>query len=213
MASVKVPITKGGASVEFTDEMLQALPAEVFSEIILQGLKTLLNRGMSKITKSSIPDEAQRQAQAMAAAQKNLEAVQAGKIKFTGGKAKKASGAVMVEARRLAKALVKDALREAGEKISHYEAKDITAMANELIEADPSIVEQAKVNVAEREEKAKAGVKVDLSKIKASPKLVAKAEKEKAEKKTQLSAKQAGKPQAAKPKAKPTAEAAATPAG
>jgi len=113
----------------------------------------------------------------------------------------------MTEARRIARQIVKDQIKAAGEKVSHYTAKAITEAANGLIEADPTILETAKANLAAASKKvgdqakakaalAKAGIKVD-------PKLVAKAEAAKKEKKKEavpLSAKQAAIP--AKPQAK-----------
>ena len=188
-AVLNVPITKSGKTVEInTDD----LPDTVYQEALLQGLKVLANRGMSKITKVTYPaaDELKDAAQAKALA--NVEDIKAGKIKFSGAKKAKTSGAVMTEARRLAKNLVKDGIKEAGGKISHYEAKEITAAANELLndaEQGPVLVAQAEANLAER---AKTPIKVNVSAIKISPKKVAAAEAKKAEKKP-LSAKQAGK--------------------
>lgn len=202
---ISVPVTKGKSAIDLD---IDALPDEVYKEILIQGAKVLLNRGMSKITKASTKDEAEMNSLAMAAAEKNLEAMKAGKIKFSGKKAKKASGEVMTEARRLARNLVKDALREAGQKISHIEASEITKAANELIENDPSLLEQAAANVAARAEKVKlGGIGIDLSSIKISDKLVEKANAKKAKDGT-LSATQAGKPKAKQPKAKPTATVA-----
>lgn len=199
--SIQIPVTKGKETIEFTEEMIAAFPEETYREIMFQGLKQVLNRNMSKITKKDTKDDAEMQSLALAAAQKNLEAMQAGKIRLSGGKAKKASGAEMTEARRLARNLVKDAIKAAGKKISHYEASEITKYANELIANDPSLLEQAKVNIAAREAKVEqGGLKIDLSGITASPDLVAKAEAKK-KPKDQLSAKQAGMP--AKAKAKP----------
>lgn len=193
MAVLSIPVTKGKSSM---DVDLDKLSDEVLREVYLQGLKVLLNRGASEVTASKIPDEEERKAEAMAIAAKQLEAVYGGTIKFTGGKAKKASGAVMTEARRIAKALVKDELKRQGHKISHFEASDITKAANALLDTDQGkeILAQAEANLAER---SKTPVAIDLGGlIQASPKRVAAAEKAKAEKKTQLSAKQAGKPKA-----------------
>ncbi len=209
MASiVNVPITKGKGLVEIDSE---AIPVEVYKEALLLGLKELANRGMSKLTKASFNgDEAALAAEAMKVAQKNVEAINAGDIRFSGKKAKTGeSAAVMTEARRLAKALIKDAIKANGEKISHYEPKEITALANAYLAEDASLIEQAKTNLEERAkaptlEKLKDVVK---SGLKASPKLVAKAEEAKAAKKSQLSAKQAGKVQA---RVKPRAGTSAT---
>ena len=207
MAVLQVPITKGKSFVEIDTEDAEALPSEVYKEVLLLGLKELCNRGMSKLTKASTKDEAELQSLAMAQAQKNVEAIAQGKIRFLGKKAKTGeSAAVMTEARRLAKNLVKDGIKAAGMKISHVEPKEITAAANELLAQDPSIVEQAKANL---EERAKVPAKVDLIKslIKESPKLVAKAAEANAKKKSTLSKTQAGK---VAPRAKPKPGVGAT---
>lgn len=199
MPVMNVPVTKAKAMIEVDTDKLSD---DVLREIYLQGLKVLLNRGASKITAATIADEDTRKSEAMLAAEKQLEAIYAGTIKFTGGKAKKASGAVMTEARRIAKALIKDDLKARGFKISHYEASDITKAANVLLDSDQGkeIIAQAEANLQER---SKTPVGIDVSAIiSESPKLVEKAEAAKAKKKSQLSAKQAGmttkrKPQAA----------------
>lgn len=197
---IRVPVTK---SKDFVEINTDDIPDDVYREIILQGLKVLVNRGMSKITKSSTKDEAELKALAQAQAEKNVTAIKESKIKFSAGsKAKKASGAVMTEARRLARNLIKDEMKRQGIKISHVEASEITKAANALLDEDPSIVEQAKANLAERE-KVDVGAKINLkSLIKTSPELVAKAEarKAKAKKDAPLSAKQAGMTAKSKPK-------------
>lgn len=196
---IRVPITKGKDFIELDTS---TIPDDVYREMLLQGAKVLLNRGQSKITKASTKDEAEMKKLAMEAANKQLELVMTSKIKFTGGKAKKASGAVMTEARRIARARVKDALKEAGIKISHVEVKEITAAANALIEADASLIAQATTNL---EERAKTPIAIDVTAlVKTSPKLVKAAEERKA--KDQLSKTQAGKvAKRAKPGAQPTA--------
>ncbi len=175
MATLNVPITKGKSTVQIDTE---AIPQDVYAEALLQGLKVLLNRNMSKITKASTKDEAEMKSLAMEQAEKNIQAVMEGKIRFTGGKAKKASGAVMTEAMRLAKGIIKDQMKAQGLKVSHYPAAEITKAAKALLEQDESIVETAKVNIEARSAKAEADKgKLDLSAIMApDPKLVAAAE-------------------------------------
>lgn len=205
MADLNIPITKGKADIVVTQAMLDALPEDVYKEVLIQGCKAILNRGMSKITKAGTKDDEEMKSLAMAAAEKNLDMMNTGKIKLSGKKAKKASGEVMTEARRLARNLVKDALREAGQSISHIEASEITKAANELIDNDPSILVDAQANVEARKVKVDGGkLAIDVSTIKISDKLKAKAEAKKAKDGT-LSATQAGKPKAKQPKAKPTA--------
>lgn len=202
MAKLSVQITKGKGSVEVDTDT--DLPDEVYKEALLQGLKVLLNRGMSKITKETYSNPDELKAAAMAQAEKNVEAVKEGKIKFSSGtKAKKASGAVMTEARRLARNLVKDEMKRQGIKISHVEASEITKAANALLDEDPSIVETAKANLEAREA---VPVKIDVKAIPISQKKVAAAEKAKAQKKETLSKTQAGKPKT-RAKGQPAAQA------
>lgn len=46
--TVNVPITKGKTTLAVN---LDEIPDDVYTEIVLQGLKVLLNRGTSKVTK------------------------------------------------------------------------------------------------------------------------------------------------------------------
>jgi len=192
MAILQVPITKGKSFLEV--DTSTDLSDEVYAEALLQGLKVLLNRGASKITKETYPVETDLRTAAMEKATEQLEMVKAGTIKFTGSKAKsKESGAVMTEARRLAKNIIKDEMKRNGIKISHVEPKEITAAANELLAADPEIIETAKANLEARQA---TPVKIDIkSLIKESPKLIKAAEEKKAKAKAErpLSKTQAGK--------------------
>lgn len=191
MALMQVPVTKGKGTVEIDTDKI---PEEVYAEALLQGLKVLVNRGASKVTKETYPDADELKAAAMAKAAEQVELINTGKIKFTGQKAAtKASGAVMTEARRLARNIIKDEMKRQGIKISHVEASEITKAANALLAEDASIVEQAEANLKERAAKP---VAIDVKAIiKTSPKKVAAAEerKAKAKKEQPLSATQAGK--------------------
>lgn len=193
-----VPIAKGGASIEvFTRD----LPDNVYQAALLLGLKDLLNRGMTKVKSPKNlqgEDKAKAQAAAMEIATKNAESLRAGKLpRIAGVKTgdDKIPGVVMTEARRLAKNLIKDEIKAAGGKISHYEAKDITAAANAYLETDEGkgLIEQAKANVEARtkvveakvpakSEEALAAVQSKLG-LAVSAKKVAEAEKAKAKKK------------------------------
>lgn len=197
---VNVPITKGKTTLAVS---IDDIPADVWAEVILQGLKVLLNRGTSKVTKETYPKAEELAAKAVEVAQAQLELCMTSKIKFTGGKKKSGTtGAVMTEARRLAKALVKDELKRAGIKISHVEASEITKAANAYLETakGAEFIEEAKANLAAREKISigEAGLNI-ASMVAISPELVAKAEAKKAKGGT-LSAKQAGM---VKSKAKP----------
>lgn len=183
---------KNGAGVVEVDT--SKLPDAVYREALMQGLKTIAERGMSKHTKAQYPDDAERKAAIKAKAEANIVDMYAGDIKITGvTKAKKASGAVMTEAMRLARNLVKDAMKANSIKISHVKASEITAAAKALLEQDSSIITTAEANLAAREA---SPAKIDITKlIKTDPVLVAKAEAKAAEAKANkpMSAKQAGK--------------------
>lgn len=189
---LKVPCTKGKATV---DIITDKLPDAVYREALLQGLKVLINRGGTKITKAAYPKEEELRAKAMEHANQQVQNLYAGKIRIMGAKADKVSGVVMTEARRLARNLVKDEMKRQGIKVSYVEASEITKAANALIAAQPEIVEQAKASLAERDKKADE-VKTKLSAItggiQISAKKKAKVEAEKEKAKAQLSAAKAG---------------------
>lgn len=195
MATLRIPVTKAGNSLEVDTD---SLPEEAFRSVVEAGLKALLNLGMSKIlTKGLEGDQlSAAQAAALAKATENLDNLKAGKVKKGRAAAKdangnKVSGPVMTEARRLAKEVVKNEIRAAGMKISHIEASVITKAANELIAADPSFIAKATENLEARSQ-VKSAVDIKAL-VHESPKLIAKAEKDKAERKLTLSIKQAGK--------------------
>lgn len=204
MALVKVPVTKGKGFIEI-DTSDGVLPDAVYQEALVQGLKVLLNRGMTKITKETYPVPAELQAAAMAKATETYAAMKAGKIRIVGVKSSdgKVSGAVMTEARRLARNLVKDAMKREGIKVSYVEASEITKAANALIAADPEIIEQAKAEIAARDaQKEKVTTAIDIKSIPQSAKKIKAAEEAKAAAKSTLSAAKAGKI-----KSKPVAQA------
>lgn len=188
---IKVPVTKGKGFVEvWTGE----LPDAVYQEILAQGLKVLVNRGTTKITKETYPDADELKAAAMAKAEEQVAALKSGKIRIVGAKSTKISGAVMTEARRLARNLVKDEIKRQGLKISHFDAKEITASANALIAARPEIVEQAQASIAARDaEAASVASAINVKAIPVSEKKIKALEDAKAAKGTILSAAKAGK--------------------
>ncbi|MBZ5616211.1 MAG: hypothetical protein LAO23_19560 [Acidobacteriia bacterium] len=221
MAELQIPVTKGGGTITVNTADIEQggdLTADVFREALIQGLKVILNRGMSKITKEAytnkdgVTDEVKMKADAMAKANQTFADMRENKIRFMGEKVKtKVAGEVMTEARRIAKGYVKEGLKAAGEKIAHYDAKEITKAANLMIAENPEIVEEAQKNVDARKAEAAGGGKIELKKfastLKANPKLVEKAEKEKKERKAASSATKAGKVAV---RAKPKAGASAT---
>jgi hypothetical protein len=169
MAILQVPIVKAKTTLDMDTDKL---PDEVYREFMVSGGKNVLGRGMSKVTKANYPDPEELKAAALAIAQDNLEKCYAGEIRITGASkaTKKVAGAVMVEARRLARNIVKDALKAAGHKVSHIEARSITALANEYLDSEEGAgtIEEAKTNLEAREAKVSAKPKIDLSKVKVS---------------------------------------------
>ena len=175
----EIPIVKAKdvATIETS-----ALPDDIYNEALYLGLKALANRGQSDVTGSTYPDEQERAEAATEIATKTIADMYAGKIRRSSG-AKSTSagkGELQVEARRLAKIYVKAELKEAGLRVSLIKPAEITKLANEMIANDPTILEEAKANIAKRHEKGKAK-KIDVAalkaKVKEDPELVAKANK------------------------------------
>lgn len=197
MAILNIPVTKAGRKIEVDSE---TLPEDMYQLALEEGLKAILNRGMTKITTKDLEGDELRAAQeaAYAKAEENRAKLYAGDVRkgratATTKDGKKVSSAILIEARRLAKNVVKDQLKAAKVVLRTVPAAKITEIANELIANDPSYIAQAETNLASRAEVKPA---VDLSDFiahAADPKLVAKVEAEKAERKTSLSATQAGK--------------------
>lgn len=196
MAILSIPVTKAGSALSIeTDD----IPASMYELALKEGLKVLLNKGMSKIVFKGLDENetAKAKADALEIGEKNLANLMAGKIKAgRAASTSKVPAAVMVEARRLAKDVVKAEIRKAGMKISLIPAKDITAAANQLIERDASFIATAKANIEARANTVVTAIDIG-SLVHEDSKLKAKADAEKAERKSQLSAKQAGKPKAA----------------
>ena len=188
--TLKIPVVKGKSYLEINTA---DLPIHVYREALVQGLKTLLNRGQTKITKEAYPDADALKAKAMETAEATLENMYQGKIRVMGGAAKsdKVPREVMTEARRIARNLVKEELKRSGVKVSYVESSEITKAANALLAADPDIVKQAEEEVEKRAAKK---VKIDVGSIPISQKKMKAAEDRKKDK--VLSAAKAGKVQA-----------------
>lgn len=215
MVELRIPITKAGKGKSLmveTDEIPEAMYALALSE----GLKVLLNAGNAKIkTKDLVDVELDKaQTQAMALAETKLAKIKDGSYakRTTAGTVdadgKKVSGVVMTEALRLAKAKVKDTIRNVLKlRVSMVEAKDITQAAKDLLagEEGKQYIEQAKANIEARAAKP---IGIDIaSLISESPTLIAKAKKKKDDEKANapLSKTQAGKVSAKIPPKKATA--------
>jgi len=194
----EVAVAKAGKNAKLSVDVSQ-LSDDMYELVMAEGLKSILNSRMSKVgpvtkleKEGKTEELAKEQDLALKIAQDNLTKLLAGEIKAKSKVSKSdLPREVITEARRIARDIVKNQIRAAGGKPSHYAAKDITLAADEFIKADPSIVAKAKENLANR-----AGIKpgVDISTlIKESPVLVAKAKaKSEANNAPGLSAKQAG---------------------
>lgn len=203
-APINVPIPKSKEVITFNPDDLSDA---AFRHLVELGAKVYLNSRMTKITKAELEGTAEKEGvevdavvkrEALLRANENLEALLdpafVGKSK--GAKSAKVSGAVRTEAMRLAKNIVKDELKRARLKVSHYPASEITEAAKGLLEQDDSLIEMAKANLDARA-KVAAGEGDKLSKLTATMKvsdiLVAKANEKKSKGKGKtLSAKQAG---------------------
>src|SRR5277367_6723897 len=189
MAILQIPVSKGtDLFIEIdTDELTdESFPADSFKEILFQGLKQILNRGQSKLgsTKGMEGKELEgANAALLAKTGETLDAMRKGEIRVTGGKAKTKglNRAIKVEAMRLAKIAVKDAAKRKGMKVSLLKAKDITAVAEDILngEQGETFLEQARETIKAREAAETTGI--DVSQIKMDPKLVAAAEEKKAQ--------------------------------
>ncbi len=172
---IAIPITKASVKgePEFVHINLDAMHPDTYTEMLLQGGKTLVNRGASNVTG---PKTEKSRAVARQIAEKNVELMYEGKVRMsTGVRTKVKTGAIQTEAMRLARVLIRDTLKAAGEKVSHYSAKAITELAKEYLESEDGneLVAQAAENIKAREEQEKASkAKIDISKIKPDPKLV-----------------------------------------
>ena len=164
-------------------------------------------KALAGITKLEGKELVERQKEVLEAAEKTFQQLMDGIV--PGAKKAKASGAVQTEAMRLAKNMVKDLIRNSGQKIGAYSAKELTAAAKVVLERNPHLTSLAEKNLAERVTEAKGskalnleglfGEKAKSDEVKAKPKVAPK-RKEKGEK-APLSAKQAGM---VAPKQKPT---------
>lgn len=192
---ITVKVTKGGTiQVNMSPDVM---PDRMYKAILIHGLQKLINR-KTKADMDLTPD---------ARAAKNLAAMYANTYKLVGSKAEsgKASGPVMIEATRIAKLAVKAEMKAQKIKVSHVASSEITRLAKELIEADPSFIKTAEASLKAAEAMVGSKATAKLS-IKVDPKLVQAAEAKKAKDKATagqtLSAKQAGKVQV---KSKPQA--------
>lgn len=206
---LEIAITKGKGTITVNTDSLEEggdLTPEVYREAMIQGLKVILNRGMSKITKESFTDNAGNfdedamKAEAMKIATKTFQDMRENAIRFTGGKQKKVTGEVMTEAMRVARAYVKQFIKDQGQKVSHVDNKEITKAAKLLLADNPELVEEAKATVEARKAAKEKGIKGKainveglVAAIPVNEAKKAKLEAEAKERKAASSAKKAGK--------------------
>lgn len=187
--SFMVLIKKAMAKLEIDPERI---PQEMFSEIFKRGMEEVINLKTSKLklspkalkeldagTEADKKLAREQKALAMAQAERNLEDIYAGTFKIgrpsgaTDASGAKLSREVQTEAMRVARAKVKDALREAKVTLSHVPAGKITEAAKKILEANPEIIEEAKATVAAKTKVPVKLVGIDIEGM-ASPDLAAK---------------------------------------
>ncbi len=202
-ASVTLKVKLKGGVGEVEVDASKIVDMDIYQYIFQVGLETIINKvGMSKIaagvTKLEGEEKAKRTAEIVEQANLTVQAMYDGNLK--GAKAvSKRTGATQTEAMRLAKALVKDTLRQGGYKISAFDMKQITAFAKEVLADNPDLYKRAEENLKARAElpikgldvKAMLGDKAGDETLKAKPKVPPKP-RTKGDKAT-LSAAQAGK--------------------
>ncbi len=126
----------------------------VYQYIFQVGLETIINKvGMSKIaaglTKLNNEEKAKAIVAVVEQAQKTVQAMYDGDLK--GAKAtSKLTGAVQTEAMRLAKALVKQTLRDNGYKIGAFDAKELTSFAKDVLASNHDLYKTAEENLKAR---------------------------------------------------------------
>jgi hypothetical protein len=179
---IEINVPKAGMSVSFDTEDPESVPEAMYVEAVRRGLEDMVNMGLTALTRPKLGGGLEAAAKEKVEA--NVAAIKAGTLRTKGQKAAsgKVSGAVMTEARRIAKNLIKDEIKRKGKKISHYDPSDITLAANELLKEQPDIIKQAEANLAERNKVEKLGIDVTAL-IHESPKKVAAAAKKSAERK------------------------------
>ena len=157
------------------------LPKEVYVEALTKGLQSIATRGMSKIVVKGLEGEELEDSQEAAyeVAQKNLADMYDGNIRLmTVKRTKEKKGKVKTRAMQKARNIVKAQIKAEGEKVSSYSASQISEAAEELLELQPEILEEAREELAKEEKaqaKASANIKITAKaggKLKADPKRV-----------------------------------------
>jgi hypothetical protein len=192
---VKVPIVKGKQAIEVD---VQQIPQDMWDQVVLAGLKVVLNGGATKLTKKEIPDEEELKTKAMEVADDRLQQLYDGTLRIGRGSTstKQVSGEVKIEARQQALKTIKAQLKKQGFLLRDYDPKDLRAAADDLLESEDgeSIYKEAQAAIDARNKKT-----LDLSGLKPSANAKAKADRRSKERKSDVSAAQAGRPQPHRP--------------
>ncbi len=188
---LNIPVPKAGAGVTVPIDIDDAmdLPPETLREIMFQGLKNVLNRGQSKEASAKNMEgeaAAEQKEKVLAVVSKQWDLCVEGKVRVSGGRAstKGTDKAYHAEAMRYSIAIIKDAIKRNGEKVSHYLPKDIKQAAEMHLQGEdgPAIMALAKEAVDKRNAQKAEAKKIDLSGLKPDEALVKKAEGKKKKK-------------------------------
>lgn len=173
--TIEIPVAKAGRS--FTLD-LSKLPKEVYAEIVIKGAQSVMGRGMTEIKTQGLEGDELEKAREAAAevAERNLQAMYEGKITLRAAKRVKVKGKEKTRAMQKARAIVKAQIKSEGLRISDYSAKEITLCAEQVLEDNPDLLEEARLELEreEKETKEKGRIKFSLKDtLKADPKRVA----------------------------------------
>jgi hypothetical protein len=172
--TIEIPVAKAGRSFSLD---LSKLPKEVYAEIVIKGAQSVMGRGMTEIKTQGLEGEELEKAREAAGevAERNLQAMYDGKITLRAAKRVKTKGKEKTRAMQKARAIVKAQIKAEGLRISDYSAKEISLCAEQVLEDNPDMIEEARAEL-EREAKEtteKGRIKFSLKDtLKADPKRV-----------------------------------------
>jgi len=150
--TLKIKLKGGAGEVEVDTSRIEDMA--VYQYIFQCGLETIINKvGMSKIAAGLTKLEGEEKAKAITKVteQANLtvQAMYSGDLK--GAKAtSKRTGSVQTEAMRLAKAIVKQTLRDNGYKISAFDNSELTTFAKDVLAGNQDLYKTAEENLKAR---------------------------------------------------------------
>lgn len=166
---IAVPVVKSKGTVQVD---VARIDEGYYRHALEAGLKVIVNAGASAVTPAKMPNESERLAKAQEIAEQRVADMYSGKLKLRGSSVGKAQSdtpaAVVTEARRIARDIIKAAMKKKGIKISGYKPSEITKLANDMLasaERD-ALIAQAEKNLAER---GKLPVSIDTVDLSALP--------------------------------------------